>query len=66
MTREIVAEYLAEDRTLKLQEPLEGVADHCKVRVTIQTAENDRPWLDLRGSLPDEAVAEWKRALEHD
>ncbi len=35
MSRTIEAEYLAEENVLKLAEPLAGVRDHGKVRVTI-------------------------------
>jgi hypothetical protein len=36
MSRTIEAEYLAETNVLKLAEPLAGVRDHGKVRVTIE------------------------------
>ena len=39
MSRAIVAEYDATENTLRLVEPLKGVSDHAKVRVSIETDE---------------------------
>ncbi|HVT43630.1 MAG TPA: hypothetical protein VMT00_04500 [Thermoanaerobaculia bacterium] len=67
MTKTVLAEYLADEQKLKLDEPLEGVEDHARVRVSVETQDPQRrPWLELRGTLPPEAIAEWKRAIEHD
>jgi len=65
MTKQVVAEYLAEEQKLKLQEPLDGVEDHATVRVVVEMESTSRPWLDLRGTLPPDAILEWKRALEN-
>jgi hypothetical protein len=39
MSRAVVAEYDASENTLRLAEPLKGVSDHAKVRVSIETDE---------------------------
>jgi hypothetical protein len=39
MSRAVVAEYDATENTLRLVEPLKGVSDHAKVRVSIETDE---------------------------
>jgi hypothetical protein len=64
--RVILAEYDAENRVLKLVEPLRGVEDHERVRITIERAPSDaptRPWASLRGSLPAEAAEAWRSSL---
>jgi hypothetical protein len=65
MPRTVAAEYLAEEQTLKLDEPLEGVADHARVQVSLTagTSAIAKPWLDLKGSLPNEAIEEWRSSL---
>lgn len=66
MSRVIVAEYDAQNRALKLEEPLTGVKDHEKVRVAIEEGPSvgiERPWMALAGSLPEEAAEEWLRTL---
>jgi len=59
------AEYVAEERILKLAEPLEGVADHAPVEVTVTptSPDPDRPWLAFSGSLSKEAGEDFARAL---
>lgn len=39
MSRAVIAEYDASENTLRLVEPLKGVSDHAKVRVSIETDE---------------------------
>lgn len=65
MPKTVAAEYLAEEQTLKLDEPLDGVADHARVQVFLTTgaAPVSRPWIDLKGSLPKEAIEEWRSSL---
>ena len=65
MPKTVTAEYLAGEQKLKLDEPLEGVADHARVQVFLTTAAApvSRPWLDLKGSLPKEAIEEWRSSL---
>jgi len=43
----MVAEYDATENTLRLVEPLEGVSDHAKVRVSIETDEAFDPLAKL-------------------
>lgn len=42
MSRVIVAEYDANEKALRLAEPLSGVSDHQKVRVSIESDEAPR------------------------
>lgn len=61
MSRTIEAEYIAEGNVLKLAEPLAGVRDHGKVRVTIDvsvTADRD-DW----PTLSEEAGRDLARAV---
>ena len=61
MGRTIEAEYIAEDKVLKLAEPLVGVRDHEKVRVTInETATAGR---DDWPTLSEEAGRELAQAV---
>jgi hypothetical protein len=39
MSRAVIAEYDASENTLRLVEPLKGVSDRAKVRVSIETDE---------------------------
>ncbi|HEX3577228.1 MAG TPA: hypothetical protein VHY33_01590 [Thermoanaerobaculia bacterium] len=43
MSRAMVAEYDAAENTLRLVEPLKGVSDHAKVRISIETDEDFDP-----------------------
>jgi hypothetical protein len=43
MSRAILAEYDARENALRLDEPLAGVSDHAKVRVSIETDETFDP-----------------------
>jgi hypothetical protein len=43
MARSLIAEYDASENTLRLVEPLTGVSDHAKVRVSIETDETFDP-----------------------
>ena len=43
MSRAIIAEYDASENTLRLVEPLKGVSDRAKVRVSIETDETFNP-----------------------
>lgn len=47
MAKVVTAEYRATEGTLKLDRPLEGVADHARVTVD--------PWIRFARSLPAEA-----------
>ncbi len=65
MSKKVRAEYVAEERILKLAEPLEGVADHTSVDVTVTpvSPDADRAWLALEGSLSKEAGEDLARAV---
>jgi hypothetical protein len=43
MSRALVAEYDAGENTLRLVEPLKGVSDRAKVRISIETDEDFDP-----------------------
>lgn len=66
MSKVLIAEYDAKEKALRLAEPLPGVKDHEKVRVSIEESPGDasRPWLELRGSLSPEAGDSLARAIE--
>jgi hypothetical protein len=68
MSKVLLAEYDADNLALKLPEPLVGVKDRERVRVSIdkETGEGsaERPWMALRGCLPPEVADDWRRALE--
>lgn len=59
MTRQVRAEYLAEEQKLKLEEPLEGVKDGEKVRIAIESGLES-----LAGSLSAEAGRELAAAVK--
>ncbi|MCA1732717.1 MAG: hypothetical protein LC732_03845, partial [Acidobacteria bacterium] len=54
------------ERILRLDAPIEGLADRARVRVTLEPEASDesRPWLALRNSLSPEAGDSLARALE--
>lgn len=66
MSKVLIAEYDAAANALRLAEPLPGVKDHEKVRLSIEEppADESRPWLALRGSLSPEAGDSLARAIE--
>ena len=47
MSRALIAEYDASENTLRLVEPLKGVSDRAKVRVSIETDEAFDPLAKL-------------------
>jgi len=65
MSRVIVAEYDANEKALRLDEPLPGVKDHERIRVSIDEprGNGDRPWLAMRGILSQEAGASLAAAI---
>jgi hypothetical protein len=65
MPKTVKAEYLAREQKLKLDEPLEGVADHARFQVSLSAvqAPESRPWLNLKGGLPQEAISTWRSSL---
>jgi hypothetical protein len=66
MPKTIKAEYLAGEQKLKLDEPLDGVADHARFQVSLHAvqAPDSKPWLSLKGGLPKEAITAWRASLE--
>lgn len=63
MNEKIRAEYDAATRTLRLVEPLVGIADHQEVFLEIEAATSARDWRELRGSLPEGAAEDLRRIL---
>jgi hypothetical protein len=69
MSKVVTAEYDAEANVLRLVEPLEGIADHAKVDVTVTshaTADLERPWLAFRGCLSPEDADELAAIIEEE
>lgn len=72
MSKVLTAEYDAEQNTLRLAEPLEGVADHEKVTVTVLppaapsriSPDPERPWLAYSGVLSKEAGDDLARVID--
>ena len=66
MSKVVIAEYDAKEKALRLEEPLAGVSDHERVRVSIEErpAGEIRPWLSLRGVLSAEAGDSLARAID--
>ena len=68
MTKQVLAEYLADEKKLKLDEPLEGIEDHERVTVTLESAplapRGPDSWRKLAGSLSAEAGASLAAAVE--
>lgn len=63
--KKVTAEYRARERMLKLDAPLEGVADHARVLVEIQEEVVDAtPWIRLKGVLSSEAGESLARAVD--
>ena len=65
MTRSIEALY--EEGVLHPLEPLEGLADHSRVRLTIELGDAlDHPLASYVGTLPDEDAEEMLRIVEEE
>jgi hypothetical protein len=65
MAKTVKAEYLAREQKLKLDEPLEGVADHARFQVSLHAVQSpdSKPWLNLKGTLPKEAIDAWRASI---
>ena len=65
MTRRIEALY--EDGILRPLEPIEGVAEHSRLTVTLEMGgARPHPVADLIGTLPDEDAEEMRQAIEEE
>lgn len=65
MTRTVQALY--ENGVLRPLEPLEGVAEHSRVQVTVELEERRRhPLADCVGTLPDDDAEEMLRIIEEE
>lgn len=65
MTRRIEALY--ENGILRPLEPIEGVAEHSRVTVTLELeGSRAHPFADLIGTLPDEDAREMMQAIEEE
>jgi hypothetical protein len=64
MSKPVKASYDAEHNTLRLVEPLEGVQDREEVDVIVTKPDDPtRPWLALKGTLPEENAEELSRLI---
>jgi hypothetical protein len=64
MTRIVKVEYDAEQQTLRLLEPLEGVADGAQVTAVLNDVIPAHPLAAVSGILDDEAGESFARAVE--
>ncbi len=66
MTKVVIAEYDAAENALRLEEPLSGIKNHEKIRVSIDESQShgNRPWLALRGILSPEAGRSLAEAID--
>jgi hypothetical protein len=64
MSQTVRAEYDAKTKSLRLSEPLEGVADHEQLTVAVTAVKPKRPWSDLEGALKGEDGESFARAIE--
>ncbi len=58
-------EAIYEDGVLRPIEPLEGLTERCKVKVTVETME-PHPLSECIGILPDEDAEEMRRIVEQE
>lgn len=65
MSETTTAEYIAEEKALKLETPLERISNHARVRVVVEALDetNAKPWLHLSGSMSPEALEAWRNAV---
>lgn len=71
MSTLVKARYKAQERILRLAEPLEGFEDDAEVEVTVTPAPRytaaeleQRPWLKFSGSMSKENGEDFARVLE--
>ena len=63
---ENVVEAVYEDGVLKPVEPLTGLAEHCRVQVTVRLEKPRHPLADCLGTMPDEDAEEIRRVVEEE
>jgi len=64
MSQVLKAEYDDVTNTLRLLEPVEGIAAHEEVLVTIDQTTPKQPWRDLENSLKGENAESFARAID--
>jgi len=64
MSKVLKAEYDDVTNTLRLLEPVEGIAAHEEVLVTIVQQTRKKPWRDLENCLTGENAESFGRAIE--
>jgi hypothetical protein len=64
MSKVLKAEYDDVTNTLRLLEPLEGVAAHEQVSVIVNQTKPKKPWSDLENILTGEDAESFGRAIE--
>lgn len=64
MGKVVTLEYDAEANVFRPTEPVEGIADHQKVRATLApVTEDEAPWMKLQGSMSKEEGEDFARAI---
>lgn len=63
MTKSVTAEYLADEKVLRLEGELEGIPDRARVKVSVESEDSPK-WARLIGSLSPDAADAWKKALD--
>jgi len=64
MTKTVTAEYDAEQQTLRLPEPLEGVSNGQRVEVTVNAETQNPDWWRFCGVLSGESGESFARAID--
>jgi hypothetical protein len=64
MTKTVTAEYDAEQRTLRLPEPLEGLSDGQRVEVTVNAEPSNPDWWRFCGVLSGDNGESFARAID--
>jgi hypothetical protein len=63
MSKVVTVEYDAEEKVLRLAEPLEGVEDHAKLRATLETPPSNR-WALLRSTVSEDQLDELETIID--
>jgi len=66
MTKVVKVEYDADANVLRLEEPLEGVADHARMQVTLERPANGDRWASLRANLTPAQIDELASLIEEE
>jgi hypothetical protein len=64
MSKVVTVEYDAAEKVLRLEEPLEGVANHARFQATLEKAATADRWAALRRSVTEEQLDELAAIIE--